>query len=70
VHELAAWTTEAARARKRGGIRTLRVTDKSVVYDTGVLPPSHGATDMIFIDGELRRLPANEVSLLSVAHVA
>ncbi len=66
VYELAAWTTEAARARKRGGIRTLRVTDKSVVYDTGVLPASHGATDMIFVDGELRRLPAHEVPLLRV----
>lgn len=67
--ELAAWATDAARARKRGGIRTLRVTDKTVVYDLEVLPPAHGATDMIFIDGELRRLPANEVALLRVAGV-
>jgi hypothetical protein len=67
--ELAAWATDAARARKRGGIRTLRVTDRSVVYDLDVLPPAHGATDMIFIDGELRRLPANEVALLRVASV-
>ena len=67
--ELAAWTTDAARARKRGGIRTLRVTDRSIVYDLEVLPPAHGATDMIFIDGELRRLPAAEVDMLRVDRV-
>ncbi|MGE0397286.1 MAG: metallophosphoesterase [Kofleriaceae bacterium] len=67
--ELAAWSTEAARARKRGGIRTLRVTGTSVVYDIDVLPPAHGVTDMIFTDGELRRLPAHEVPLLRVDRV-
>lgn len=67
--ELAAWATDAARARKRGGIRTLRVTGKSVVYDVDVLPPSPSATDMIFIDGELRRLPAHEVALLRVDRI-
>ncbi|MFN0248192.1 MAG: metallophosphoesterase, partial [Kofleriaceae bacterium] len=40
THELAAWATDAARARKRGGIRTLRVTDKSVAYDLDVLAPA------------------------------
>lgn len=67
--ELAAWATDAARARKRGGIRTLRVSDKSIVYDLDVLAPAHGATDMICIDGELRRLPATEVALLRVDRI-
>lgn len=69
TQELAAWASEAARARKRGGVRTLRVTDRSIVYDVDVLPPAHAATDMIFIDGELRRLPAGEVPLLRVDRV-
>lgn len=67
--ELAVWATHAALARKHGGIRTLRVTERSVVYDVGVAPPAAHVTDMIFIDGELRRVPANEVALLRLARI-
>lgn len=62
--ELAAWATDAAFARKHGGIRTLRVCTDSICYDLGVAPPVAGAADMIFIDGELRRVAAADVALL------
>lgn len=64
TEELAAWATEAAFARKHGGIRTLRVTERALCYDLGVTAPAEGAADMIFVDPELRRVPAHEVSLL------
>ena len=72
VHELGAWCTPAARARKHGGIRTLLVEGPRVTYDTG-LPPDpmialdHGMAEMILVDGELRRVPAAEVALLPLA---
>jgi Calcineurin-like phosphoesterase len=75
IAELGAWVTDAARARAHGGIRTLRVlggsgagSEPQVVYDLGVAPPdvSSGAASLIMIDGELRRVPAEEVALLSL----
>jgi hypothetical protein len=67
VYELGEWTTEAARARKHGGIRTLRFDGDKVVYDMGIAPPAAGVGDVILIDGELRRVPASEVSLLAIS---
>jgi hypothetical protein len=64
-----AWTSDAARARLRGGIRTLRVVGDRVSYDLGVLAAEPAAADLILIDGEMRRLPAAEVDLLSLARV-
>lgn len=66
------WPTEAARARARGGIRTLRVHEQRVVYDLGVLPAagSPKACEMILIDGELRHMPPAEVDLLELARVS
>ncbi|HUJ57580.1 MAG TPA: metallophosphoesterase [Kofleriaceae bacterium] len=69
VYELAGWCTDRARARGHGGIRTLRVAPGGVSYDLGVSPPAPGATDVILIDGELRRLPPDEVDLLPLARL-
>ena len=69
VHELGPWVTEAAKARKHGGIRTLRVRGGDVIYDLGVAPPEPGAADLILVDGELRRVPAAEVALLPLARL-
>jgi hypothetical protein len=69
VHELGPWVAEAARARKHGGIRTLRVEAGRVTYDLGVAPPADGVADLILIDGELRRVPAAEVALLPLARL-
>jgi hypothetical protein len=69
VHELGEWVTESARARKHGGIRTLRVEGGRVTYDLGIAPPKPDVADLILIDGELRRVPAAEVALLSLARV-
>lgn len=69
VHELDGWVTQAARARKHGGIRTLRVAGDDVSYDLGVAPPSPGAAELILIDGELRRVDARDVALLPLARL-
>lgn len=70
VYELGPWVAEAAKARKHGGIRTLRVDGERVHYDLGVAPRSPDATaELILIDGELRRVPATDVALLPLARV-
>jgi len=69
VHELGDWVAPGARARKHGGIRTLRRTDDEVSYDLGVAPPVDGVAEMILVDGELRRVDSRDVALLSLAHV-
>jgi len=65
--ELAGWATAAARGRQHGGIRTLRLDGGTVTYDLGVAAPADGVADLILIDGELRRVPADEVALLPLA---
>ena len=70
LEELGAWATDAARGRKHGGIRTLRLAGGSVTYDLGIAEPAEGAADLILIDGELRRVPASEFSLLPLARLA
>lgn len=68
VEELGDWCTDAARARKHGGIRTLVVEGSAIRYDLGVAPSVSG-TRLVLVDGELRRLPADEVELLPLARV-
>jgi hypothetical protein len=70
LEELGAWSTEAARQREHGGIRTLRLADGTVTYDLGVPAPASDVADLILIDGELRRLPPAEVALFPLSHVA
>jgi hypothetical protein len=70
LEELGPWSTDAARARTHGGIRTLRCCAGTVTYDLGVAPPADNAADLILIDGELRRLPSADVALLPLAGVA
>lgn len=69
VEELGDWCTDAARARKHGGIRTLCVVDGEVSYDLGVSARRAGAADLILVDGELRRLPPEQVDLLEIARL-
>jgi hypothetical protein len=69
LEELGGWATEAARGRKHGGIRTLRCAGGAVTYDLGVAEPEDDVADLILIDGELRRVPATEVSLLPLARL-
>ncbi len=69
VHELGPWVADAAKQRKHGGIRTLRVQGTIVTYDMGIAPPADGVADLILVDGELRRVPAREVLLLPLARV-
>ena len=66
VEELGPWATDAARARAHGGLRTLRVRGELGHYNLGVAAGAPGAdtAEVIFIDGELRRVPATEVALL------
>lgn len=70
LYELGAWSTAAARGRKHGGIRTLRLANGTVTYDLGVPDPVDDVADLILIDGELRRVPASEVALLPLGRVA
>ncbi|HEX4421845.1 MAG TPA: metallophosphoesterase [Kofleriaceae bacterium] len=70
LEELGAWSTAAARGRMHGGIRTLRFDGHTVTYDLGVAAPAAGVADLILIDGEMRRVPPAEVTLLPLAHVA
>ena len=70
LHELGPWSTDAARARAHGGIRTLRFAGRTVTYDLGVTPPAPNAADLILIDGELRRVPAAECGLLPLAQLS
>lgn len=67
--ELGPWCTDAARGRRHGGIRTLRWAGGTVTYDLGVAEPANDVADLILIDGELRRVPASEFALLSLAHL-
>jgi hypothetical protein len=67
VEELGPWAAPGARRRKHGGIRTLRFDGTNVSYDLGIAPPRDGVADVILIDGEMRRVPANEVALLPLA---
>jgi len=69
LSELGAWSTEAAHRRTHGGIRTLRLAGQTVTYDLGVTEPAPDVADLILIDGEIRRVPAGEVDLLSLAQV-
>ncbi|HEU4734077.1 MAG TPA: metallophosphoesterase [Kofleriaceae bacterium] len=69
LSELGAWSTAAAQGRKHGGIRTLRLAGETVTYDLGVAPPAVEVADLILIDGEARRVPADEVALLSLAQL-
>jgi hypothetical protein len=76
VHELGTWCTDAARARKHGGVRTLVVDDQRVVYDlvrAGEpfdLPRAPRTAELVLIDGELRRVAADEVDLLPLTSLA
>jgi hypothetical protein len=75
VHELGDWCTFAARDRAHGGLRTLRIGDDAVPsYDMGVdyshAGMHHGNVTMLFVDGELRRVPADEVDLLAIDGLA
>ena len=67
VSELGAWSTERARARRHGGLRTLRLLGDAVSYDLGVLPPVDGATDLLLVDGEMRAVEADAYDLLPLA---
>ena len=69
VDELGGWVAPAAKTRKHGGIRTLRVDGARVVYDMGIAPAKPGVADLILIDGELRRVPATEFALLPLARL-
>ena len=79
VQELGEWCTDAARARKHGGIRALLVDGERVIYDLGVgtdpfvcfggWSGGDGSAERILIDGELRRLPATEIELLSLQQI-
>jgi hypothetical protein len=70
VYELGPWASANAHGRKHGGIRTLRVDNGQVAYDLGVAPPaSDRVADVIMIDGELRRVPAEEFALLELRSV-
>jgi hypothetical protein len=69
VHELGPWVAESAKQRKHGGIRTLRVQGDRVTYEMGISPRADDAADLILVDGELRRVPANDVGLLALARV-
>ena len=62
-------------------MRTLRVSGAEVSYDLGVAADDYhdvvggwsggdGAAELILIDGELRRVPADEVDLLEISGVA
>jgi hypothetical protein len=69
LEELGPWSTAAARGRKHGGIRTLRLAGDTVTYDLGVADRADEVADLILIDGELRRLPPAEFALLPLAQL-
>ncbi len=72
VYELGEWVTEAARARKHGGLRTLIVDGDQVRYDlvtaTQPFPRERGedVAELVLVDGEMRRVAADEIELLPI----
>jgi hypothetical protein len=70
VEELGDWCTHRARQRAHGGIRMLRASGDVVTYDVGVATADLGGAELILIDGELRRLPPEQVDLLEVRGVS
>jgi hypothetical protein len=67
LDELDSWAAPGAFRRSHGGIRTLRLAGQTVTYDLGIAAPAPDASDLILIDGEIRRVPATEVELLPLA---
>ncbi|MFT3698119.1 MAG: hypothetical protein QM831_33570 [Kofleriaceae bacterium] len=73
VYELGDWVTAAARARKHGGVRALIVDGDRVTYDLVtanhplVLPRSPTAAELVMVDGEMRRVQADEFDLLPLS---
>jgi hypothetical protein len=65
------WPTPAARARPRGGIRTLRTDGGRVIYDLGVLPAQERddagpSSEVILVDGEMYRVSPDDFTLLEL----
>jgi hypothetical protein len=74
VYELGEWVSAAARARKHGGVRTLIVDDDRVSYDLVTthdqpFPLARGpaVAELVLVDGEMRRVAADEIDLLPLA---
>ena len=73
VYELGEWVSVAARARKHGGVRTLIVDDDRVSYDLvsagEPFPLARGpaVAELVLVDGEMRRVAADEIDLLPLA---
>lgn len=66
VEELGEWVTPAARARPRGGIRTLSWDGTRVVYDLGVAAHEPAHAQLVLIDGEMRRVKPSSYRLLQL----
>ncbi len=73
VYELGAWVTEAARARKHGGVRALIVDGDQVTYDLVtanhplLLPRSPTTAELVMVDGEMRKVASDEIDLLPLS---
>lgn len=73
VYELGDWVTPAARARKHGGVRALIVDGDRVTYDLVtashplIVPRSATAAELVMVDGEMRRVSADEFDLLPLS---
>ncbi len=61
------WTTESARARARGGLRTLRTDGRSVTYDMGVHTAVEGEATLHMIDGEMGAVETETYALYPFA---
>jgi len=61
--------SEDAKARKRGGLRTLAVGASGVRYHGSVVPAERGEATMYLVDPEMARLPVSEIPLFELDEV-
>lgn len=64
VVELDAWVNEEARATPNATLRTLRTNGDAVTYELGITAPREGEATLYLIDGEIDRVPAEQLRLL------
>ena len=76
VHELGAWVSATAAARKHGGVRTLIVDGNDVSYELVTagrpfsLARGADAAEVVLVDGEMRRVGSDEIDLLPLDQAA
>jgi len=69
ARELSPWVTEEASVARSGELRSLRVRDRRIRYDSGVIAVEPGDSVLFLLDADLDRAHPEDVALLEVGPV-